>query len=580
VHARIRSAALVVAATVIASLVPLSLAQPASAARIKIIKIADASIVEGDTGQKSMSFRVTWSGAKGGGGVSVSYATSDFSATAGDDYTAKSGTVSMTGGGCRCGTITVPILGDNLTEGTETFAVDLSSPVNGTIGDAQAIGTIYDNEGPPALVVLDGSADESAGPVSFSVIMTSGSLSTETVDYTTSDGTALAASDYTASTGTLSFTTGQTSKTIAVPVTNDGLNEADETFTLTLSNATVAVTDGSATGSIYNDDPEPTISIADASAPEADGVVSFTISLSAASGQEVDVDYATTDGSASSASDFTTVSGTAIITAGSTSTQIDVPLTDDTTYEGDEDLTLDLTAPYNASILDAQGLGTITDDDPVPAASIDDAAVTEGNAGSTPATFTVTLANASASTATVAWATVDASAVAGSDYTAGGGTITFDPGALSAQISVDVTGDTIAELDEDFTVVLSSPSGATVADGIGTGTINDDDRAPTALTLKLTKTRTKIGAKGTLESAAADSQVAVSLYKRKGGKWVKVVTRTVAVRKLGDRDGDGAPDAAYRAAFPRPAKGSYQLRVSYAGSTTLMPSTKNLSFKL
>jgi len=579
VHARIHSTAVIVAATVITTLVPLTLAQPASAARIKTIKIADASIVEGDAGQQSLTFRVTWTGAKGGGPVSAAYTTADSSASAGSDYTAKSGTVSMSNG-CRCGTISVPVLGDILTEGTETFAINLSSPVNGTIGDAQAIGTIYDNEGPPALVVTDAGADENAGTMSFNVIMTSGSLSTETVDYASADGTATKPGDYTATTGSLSFTSGQTGKTIVVPITNDGMNEADETFSVSLSNASVAVTDGSATGSIYDDDPEPTISVADSSAPEADGGLSFTVSLSAASGQEVDVDYATTDGSASSTSDFTAVSGTAIIAAGSTSTQIDVPVADDTTYEGAEGLTVDLTAPYNASILDAQGVGSITNDDPVPAASIDSTGVTEGNAGSTPATFTVTLTNPSSSTATVDWSTVDTTAVAGSDYTAGAGTVTFDPGVASAQIVVGVTGDTTAETNETFSVVLANPSGATVATATGTGTITDDDRAPTVLTLKLAKTRTKISAKGILESAAADSHIIVSLYKRKGAKWVKTTTRTIAVRKLADRDGDGAPDASYRAAFPRPAKGSYQLRVSYAGSTTLMPSTKNLSFKL
>ena len=116
-----------------------------------------------------------------------------------------------------------PILGDTITEGTETFTVNLSAPVNATIGDAQAVGTIYDNEGPPALVVLDGSATEAAGPVSLSVIMTSGSLTTQTVDYATSDGSATAGSDYTATSGTLTFTTGQTSKTIPVDLIDDAL---------------------------------------------------------------------------------------------------------------------------------------------------------------------------------------------------------------------------------------------------------------------------------------------------------------------------------------------------------------------
>ena len=102
-HVPARSIAAPILVALVASLLPLALAQPAAAARAKTIKIADASIVEGNAGQQSMSFRVTWSGAKGGGPVSAVYATADVTATAGSDYTAKTGTVTMSNG-CRCGT--------------------------------------------------------------------------------------------------------------------------------------------------------------------------------------------------------------------------------------------------------------------------------------------------------------------------------------------------------------------------------------------------------------------------------------------------------------------------------------------
>ncbi len=156
--------------------------------------------------------------------------------------------------------------------------------------------------------------------------MTNASASTQTVDFATSDGTAIAGSDYTATNGTLTFLAGDTTKTVNVPVLNDALNEADETFTLTLSNSTLTLNDSSATGTIYDDDAEPTISVSDASAPEADGLLSFTISISVVSGQEVDVDYTTTDGTALAGSDYVATSGTAIIPAGSTSAQVDVTI--------------------------------------------------------------------------------------------------------------------------------------------------------------------------------------------------------------------------------------------------------------
>jgi hypothetical protein len=107
--------------------------------------------------------------------------------------------------------------------------------------------------------------------------------------------------------------------------------------------------------------------------------------------------------------------------------------------------------------------------------SIDDATVPEGDAGATPAAFTVRLSQASALPVTVGYATANQSAAAGSDYQAASGTISFAPGVLTRPVAVDVLGDTAVETDETFLVNLSSPLGATLADGQGQGTISDDD---------------------------------------------------------------------------------------------------------
>ena len=98
----------IVTVAVVCTLIPLFLTAPAYAAKTKAISITDASIVEGDAGPaKSVAFTVTWSGSKGGGTVSVHYATADVTASAGTDYTAKSGTLSLSSGGCHCATISV-----------------------------------------------------------------------------------------------------------------------------------------------------------------------------------------------------------------------------------------------------------------------------------------------------------------------------------------------------------------------------------------------------------------------------------------------------------------------------------------
>lgn len=578
----LRSCARITIALVILAAVPLGLAGTAAAARVKTIAVNDVSIVEGDSGSKSLSFTVSWSGSKGGAAVSVSYATADDSAVAGSDYTSKSGTVGLSNGGCRCGTVAVPILGDNLYEGTETFRLNLTNPVNAVIGDGQGVGTIYDNEGPPALIATDATADEGAGTISMSVVLTSGVPGGTTVDYATADGTAAAGSDYSSASGTLSFSSGQTSKTIAVPITDDALAEDAENFTFDLSNASVAVTDGQGLATITDNDPDPDASVGSVAVGEGGSggaVASFPVTLTAPAGREIDVDYATSDVTAIAGADYTAATGTLVIPAGTTSLTIDVPVLGDAVYEGDETFSISLSAPVNANLLASSATGTIIDDDPLPSVSVGDAMVTEGNTGTVAASFPVTLTGASAFTTSIDWSTADATAIAGSDYQAGSGTVSFAPGETAATISVSVLGDVVHEGDETFQVQFGTPTGLTVADGTGVGTIHDDDKAPTSLKVGVAKTRRGVTAKGTIESAASGMRISVTLMKKKGTKYVKVASKIVTVTALGDRDGDALPDAAFVASFKRPAKGAYEFVTRYTGGTLYLPGVKILKFK-
>jgi hypothetical protein len=111
----------------------------------------------------------------------------------------------------------------------------------------------------------------------------------------------------------------------------------------------------------------------------------------------------------------------------------------------------------------------------LPSLALSDAGTTEGDAGTTPATFEVRLSPSSASPVTVAFATIAGTASAGTDYQPASGTLTFAPGATLRTVPVAVVGDTLVEPDETFRVDLSSPSGATLSVASGTGTIVDDD---------------------------------------------------------------------------------------------------------
>ncbi|MBI4582399.1 MAG: hypothetical protein HY718_22075 [Planctomycetes bacterium] len=224
----------------------------------------------------------------------------------------------------------------------------------------------------------------------------------------------------------------------------------------------------------------PTISVSDVTVTEGNaGTVdaTFTLTLSTATTQAVTVDVATADSTATTAdNDYTQVAETVTFgpaTAQTTAT-VTVPVNGDTKFEPDEVFFLLLSNPVNAMLADDQAVATITNDDTAPTISVNDQQVTEGAVGAR-IRFTVSLSNASHQTVTVAFSTADVTAVAGQDYNAASGTLTFFPGQTSQDIDVLVRGDTEHEANETFTLNLTSPTNAAIADAQGVGTIVDDD---------------------------------------------------------------------------------------------------------
>ena len=196
----------------------------------------------------------------------------------------------------------------------------------------------------------------------------------------------------------------------------------------------------------------------------------FVVRLSASSDTVVTVAYETMDGTAVAGSDYTSTTGTLRFDAGETRKTIAVPTIEDATAEETEGFTVQLRDPSGATVADGTATGTITDDDEPPGLSIDDAPVVrEGDTA-----FVVRLSASSDTVVTVAYETMDGTAVAGSDYTSTAGTLRFDAGETRKTIAVPTIEDATAEETEGFTVQLRDPSGATVADGTATGTITDD----------------------------------------------------------------------------------------------------------
>ena len=323
---------------------------------------------------------------------------------------------------------------------------------------------------------------ENAGTASFTVTLSAASQVPVTVAYSVAAGSATAGADFTTVADTLTIPVGQTQGTVAVPVLDDVLDEPDETFTLTLASPVGAVlADAQATATIVDDDAPPSLDVADLSVGEGDGgttAATFTLTLSAPSALAVSVGYATVTGTAGAA-DFGAASGTATFAPGETARTVTVDVLGDGLDEADEIFTLQLSAPQQVVLARNAAIATIVDDDAPPAISIGDVAVDEGNSGTVEARFTVTLSAPSGREVQVHYSSADLEAVAGADYQAAAGDLVLPAGTTSAAVAVPVLGDLADEADERFELRLSQPVNATVDDGIGLGTIRDDDAPPT-----------------------------------------------------------------------------------------------------
>ena len=213
---------------------------------------------------------------------------------------------------------------------------------------------------PRTLSVADASDAENDGEVEFTVTLSEAAAEEVTATWTASikfGDTAAAADLGSTKTGTVTVAIGDRTQTFTVPVVNDASDEGDETFTVTLSSPSTNAkleTDPTAKGTIEDDDPTPTVTVANASATEGDAV-EFVVTLSAVSGRDVMVDYATSETdpqSAASGTDFTSTSGTLTIAAADNTATgtIEVQTTEDDASESAETFTLTLSNPTNATL--------------------------------------------------------------------------------------------------------------------------------------------------------------------------------------------------------------------------------------
>jgi hypothetical protein len=224
---------------------------------------------------------------------------------------------------------------------------------------------------PPSITVNDVTFSEGntgTTNATFTVTLSAPSSQTVTVQYATGDGSATPGGDYQAVSGTLIFASGETSRTITVPVIGDRLVEPNETFFVNLSGATNAtIADGQGAGTIVDD--EPRIRISDVTKKEGNGkkttLFTFTVTLSAAYDQPVTMSYAAVNGTATTSDgDYLTKTGTLTFAPGETTKTITIEVKGDSEKEANETFYLDLFGlSSNALFTKNRGIGTILNDD-------------------------------------------------------------------------------------------------------------------------------------------------------------------------------------------------------------------------
>jgi hypothetical protein len=335
------------------------------------LSIGDVSIVEGDSGSKTVSVTVSLSQAYGSA-VTFDLATTDGSATGGVDYAASTFTSETIAAGQTSKTVTIYITGDVNVEANETFFVNVSNIAGATVLDGQGMVTIV-NDDLPNLSINDVSiteGDSGTKLATFTVTLSQPSTTVTTFAYATGDGTANWSTDYAAANvGGQSIPAGQTSKTISVTINGDTTTEANETFVVNLGSVIGAnVIDGQGLGTILDDD-TPTLTIADVSVAEGNSgkgnVATFTVKLSKAAASAVTFNIATANGSAIAGSDYVASSlVNQSIAAGATTKTFAVTMKPDRLVEPNETFGVNVSNVAGpVAVLDSQAVGTIVNDD-------------------------------------------------------------------------------------------------------------------------------------------------------------------------------------------------------------------------
>ncbi|MDE0903924.1 MAG: hypothetical protein OSB42_04770, partial [Planctomycetota bacterium] len=396
------------------------------------------------------------------------------------DYTDPGGGLLTIPAGVTFASLPLTWVADGLDEPTETIAIQLGTPVNGTLGTQQDhVLSLLDSDPEPTVSFVVGSSShlENAGSVSVQIQLSQPSGFDISVPFSIS-GSATQGADFGVSPSPMTLLAGTTSVEVLIALSDDLLDEADETVVLTLGAASHAVL-GAPTVHVLrieDDDLPPQVRFLQASSSETEGTTGdrvIGLEITSLSGLDVSIELSLT-GTASNGVDYVAPGGTVLISAGSLSGQVVLPVLDDALDELDETIELNLTLAVNAVLgSPAVHVHTILDDDatPTPGFVLANSDLNEGQSDLVEVSLTAI------SGLDVPFALgARGSAVSGSDYTPLATTHVIPAGSLVLGVPVETLTDGLHEGDE--TIAITIPVGATPGAESHALLIQDQDAPP------------------------------------------------------------------------------------------------------
>jgi Calx-beta domain len=454
---------------------------------------ADGSLVLADAtlsvAQNAGTLAVTVNRTGGSSGAaSVGYVTADGTAVAGTDYTKTTGTLQWADGDASSKMFSIPVSNAVAFAGSKTFTLRLTNASGAAIGTpGTGTVTITGTASPPAgslqLSAPSFTVVQNAGTLNVSVKRIGGTAGAVTVAYATANGTAVGGTNFTAVSGTLSWASGNaTAKTISIPISNATPFSGTKSFTLALSSptagatiaspgsATIAISgDAAATGSLQ-------LSAASYSVAQGAGSLSISVNRTGGSAGAVGVAYTTSNGTAVAGTDYTKASGTLQWAAGDAAAKtVSVPISNATPFSGARSFSVTLSAATGGAAVASPSTATVSINGDAVAAmgslQLSASAYSIAQSGGS-LNVTVNRTGGSSGAISVAYATANGTATAGTDYTAANGTLQWAGGdAASKTISIPVSNSTPFSGNRAFTIAISGPAGGALLSSPSTATV-------------------------------------------------------------------------------------------------------------